>query len=161
MSIAILTSNETGANSLTDINANFATLNTEATATTKGLVPTPPNDTTKVLRGDATWASGTTSVVSSSTTTLSLTTLAGQRVVVMAKGTSQPGSAASFSDTILLKYNGVTKDTVTIAGDTDATVPYYGFSLMYTEVPGAGTHDITVTCGSSVSDVVIIAQIIG
>lgn len=34
-----------------DVSANMP----EATATANGLVPTPPNDTTKFLRGDATW----------------------------------------------------------------------------------------------------------
>jgi hypothetical protein len=81
-------------------------------------------------------------------TTHSLVTVANQRVIVWAKGGTTAGLGA-----ITLNYNGVQKDTVTV-GINDPTNQRSGFSLMYTETPGAGTHNITV--GGSVADVVII-----
>lgn len=148
---------------MADINANFSALNASATATTSGLVPTPPNDTTKFLRGDATWATGGSNVtiVTAAATTLSLTTTAGQKVIVWAKG-NLTGMAYASDFTVSLKYNGVTKDTVDIKGvyiNGSACVP---FSTMYTETPGAATQNITVTTSAaSLANVVIIAQIIG
>ncbi len=84
--------------------------------------------------------------------THSLTTVAGEKVIVWAKG-SYTGSASS--DSINLKYNAVTKDTVTVDA-VDSGNEVNSFALMYTETPGAGTHDITVTSSTySLSNVVI------
>jgi hypothetical protein len=78
---------------------------------------------------------------------LSITTLAGQRVVCFAKGVYDPGGTAGYTDIVLLQYNGVTKDSNAIAGTGSAGTVKANqpFALMYTETPGAGTHDITVT----------------
>jgi hypothetical protein len=89
--------------------------------------------------------------------THSLVTTSGQVVVVWAKG-SHTGS--SGLQTIYLKYNGVTKDSV--QSRQERSWQYNPFSLMYTETPGAGTNDVTVTTPfSTIEDVVIIIQIIG
>lgn len=71
----------------------------------------------------------------------SLTTVAGEKVFVMAKGTIK-SVGGSGNGSVVLYYNGVQKDanTTAIAGG-----PYVGFCLAYTETPGAATHDITVT----------------
>lgn len=79
--------------------------------------------------------------------THSLVTVADQKVMVWAKGTDDSGGG-----TIELKYNGVTKDTVVIGNHAYS----HGFALMYTETPGAGTQDITVTTTSgSITNAVI------
>jgi hypothetical protein len=72
-------------------------------------------------------------------TTESLTTTATQRVVVWVKGDAIPGTT---SRTVTVAYNSVTKATwVTSAAAATTRFP---FALMYTEVPGAGTANITV-----------------
>lgn len=93
--------------------------------------------------------------------THSLTTTAGQKVVVWAKGNSTASDANTR--TLELKYNGVTKDTVTITPNQFSSQDGWvlPFALMYTETPGAATQDITVTTSNgSVGNVVIIVQII-
>lgn len=83
--------------------------------------------------------------------THSLTTVANQRVIVWAKGDETDDGAGG---TVVLSYNGVQKDVVGIKVGSTQKNP---FALMYTEIPGAGTHDITVTeTGSTtLSNVVI------
>lgn len=96
-------------------------------------------------------------VITNASDTYSLTTIANEQVIVFAKGYNVGDN--NTAHTVSLKYNGVTKDSVscryTDALDTDA------FSLMYTETPGAATHDITVDTtrtanGASVASVVMI-----
>lgn len=77
---------------------------------------------------------------------MSVTTVAGQRLVVMACGYANGAPGA-----ITLAYNGVAK-CVTQSND-------YGngdqpFALMYSEVPGAGTQNIT--CGGTVQKIIVI-----
>lgn len=143
---------------LTDITTN------NVSATKHGFAPKFPNNTTTFLRGDGAYATPPTAsvtIVSATTTTLSLTTTAGQKVIVWAKG-DITGSGSSSSPTISLKYNGVTKDTVIVDqsdnGVTGWTVP---FSLMYTEEPGAATQNVTVTTSAdTLNRVMIIAQVV-
>jgi len=84
--------------------------------------------------------------------THSLTTIAGEKVIVWAKGWDD---RANTLGTINLKYNGVTKDTISAGGNGNSDT-YVPFSLMYTETPGAATANITVTDGVSLQNVVII-----
>lgn len=71
-------------------------------------------------------------------TTHSLTTVAGQKVTVIASGWHQ---SAGTDSTLNLKYNGVTKASATFKlGNTQRC----GFCLQYQEVPGAATQNITV-----------------
>jgi len=93
-------------------------------------------------------------------TTHSLTTIAGQKVIVLVKGTVIHATAEGYSDAVTLKYNNITKDTVEFAGDPEgASQDKGGFSLMYTETPGATTQNITVeTTASSIANVVIIVM---
>ncbi len=90
-------------------------------------------------------------IATAATTTLSLTTIASQRVIVWAKGYL---NTSGTSTSVTLAYNGVTKDTVTmgIATVTNWRIP---FALMYTETPGAGTHDIVVSGGTDVQIIVL------
>lgn len=170
MSIATLTSNETGANSLIDINANFADLDTTkadlASPTFTG-TPTLPTGTTGVTQslGDNSTKLATTAFVIANSgpitletttgVTHSLVTTAVQRVIVWAKGTvSNNGSTAG----IALKYGGTQKDVIV----TINTAVDQSFSLMYTETPGAATANITVeTSYGSLTNVVIIVMKIG
>ena len=97
---------------------------------------------------------GLVSIFVSTTGTLSITTVAGQKVIVIAKGNDTLGN--NGSSTILLKYNGVTKDTCSLIIHSGAYADgTFSYSLMYTETPGAGTHDITVTGQASGSNCVI------
>lgn len=92
------------------------------------------------------------SVIETTSLPYSLTTIAGQRVVVFAKGgtgTFPTGSETDFT----LSYNGVVKDTVKLraAGASERV----GFSLMYTEIPGAATADITISGGTDLKLIVV------
>ena len=168
MSFAVLTSNENGANSLSDINANFALCAPLASPTFTG-TPSLPTGTTAVTQSanDNSTKLATTAYVDSAVPSIeiettagathSLTTVANQKVIVWAKGELHAVSAGAGSRTVLLKYNGVTKDTVVPYNENVTT--YRSFALMYTETPGAGTHDITVTVDSdSIANVVIIVM---
>lgn len=85
-------------------------------------------------------------------TTHSLVTVADQKVMVWAKGWIDDGTGTER--TVELKYNGVTKDTTVVQGSGSSTNP--AFALMYTETPGAGTQNITVTTtGGTLMNVVI------
>lgn len=96
-------------------------------------------------------------VVTGTGVTLSLTTVASQRVVVFAKGDVAITSSGTKNVDVLLNYNSVQKDIVRVYNENTTT--NRGFALMYTETPGAATHDITVTCASgTLANVVIIVQ---
>jgi hypothetical protein len=94
---------------------------------------------------------GLVSFETTSGTTHSLTTVASEKVLVIAKGKCTPGGGT----TINLQYNSVTKDSVTLSmpsgGDTD-------FCLMYTETPGAATQNIAIT-GSSGNEKIIVIKL--
>jgi len=82
-------------------------------------------------------------------TTHSLTTVADQKIIVWARGVQ---SNFAGSKTITLKYNGVTKDSIAYNSTAVGVV-----SLMYTDTPGAGTHDIVLaTDVGNISDGLII-----
>lgn len=88
-------------------------------------------------------------------TTHSLTTVAGQQVIVWAKGNVAYTSAGAQSGNVTLSYSGVQKD-VTIPYNENNTINKT-FSLMYTETPGAATEDITVAASfGTIANVVII-----
>lgn len=81
------------------------------------------------------------SVETSTSTTYSLTTVANQRVVVFAKFWLSGGAGETNAT---LAYNGVTKDTTDAMNSTASE----SNMLMYTEVPGAATANITLTAGA-------------
>ena len=99
-------------------------------------------------------------VETSTATTYSLTTTAGQTVIVWVKGDYINNTGTAPTGSIVLNYNSVQKDSLTIkASASTERVP---FALMYTETPGAATHDITVVGTSyTVANVVIIILKIG
>ena len=173
MAITTLNANDSGATSRTTINDNFTDLDTTkadlASPTFTGTVAAPALKITtgagasKVLTsdadGDATWEtpSGAITIETTTGTTHSLTTTAGQKVIVLAKGNLNQTGGTEI--TVTLKYNTVTKDTVSIQGSSSHKD---AFALMYTEIPGAATQNITVETGSeSIANVVIIVMKIG
>lgn len=130
-----------GAETIQDISDDIAAIIAAgappATATTTGLVYLPVIETTVGA-------------------THSLTTVANEKVVVWAKGVVVQANGGTPAD-VLLKYNGVTKDTTSVTAEAAGNSTQLAFTCMYTEVPGAGTHDITVTCsGYTLSQVSII-----
>lgn len=93
-------------------------------------------------------ANGNTDIIaaeSSYATTHSLTTVAGQRVVVIAS--VRPDGAAGLV-TVSLQYNGVTKHSTVVGSNSDGQM----VTLMYTEVPGAATANITLTTTAGTLD---------
>jgi hypothetical protein len=163
MAIAILTSNESGANSLIDINANFADLDTTkadlASPTFTG-VPVAPTatggtNTTQIATTAFVLAAGLPTVETTAGATHSLTTTAGQKVIVWAKSDL---STVGGTTTVTLKYDGVTKDTISF----DASGDTRSLTMMYTEIPGAATANIVLaTDVGSLSNTVIIVMKIG
>ncbi len=151
-------------NSRSDINDNFSALNTDKMETS-----VLDTDTTLAANSDSKVATQkaikayvdaniSLTVVSEQTTgaTHSLVTTAGQRVIVWAKGVLVSTSTVY---TVTLKYNGVTKDTITSGGTGAGSNLNSPFALMYTETHGAATQDVTVeTTGGSLSNVVILVQ---
>lgn len=85
-------------------------------------------------------------------TTHSLTTVAGQRVLVFAFGNLNDGGGAAR--TIALNYNGVAQHSVTITSGAAATNT--SFALCYKATHGAATQNVTVTTtGGTLQNVVI------
>jgi len=172
MSITTINSTDNGADSLVKINDNFTDLDTTkadlASPTFTG-TPSLPTGTTAVTQSqnDNSTKIATTAYVdlaaspitieTTTGTTHSLTTTANQRVIVWAKGRST--DSGSNTD-ILLNYNGVQKDIVSLGEDGSTSNVIFPFSLMYTETPGAATQNITIT-GGTVSEAVIIVMKIG
>ena len=93
------------------------------------------------------------SIYSASGTTLALTTTANQKVIVWAKGSI---TSDASDHTVLLNYNAVQKDIVNASATNTRQA---AFALQYTETPGAGTQNITVTSSQALSNVVIIALV--
>lgn len=102
----------------------------------------------------AAWLNDRITIETTTGVTHSLTTVADQKVLVFAKGNVYADGGSS-TVSITLKYNGVTKDTVATRSISSSNSD--AFMLMYTETPGAGTHDITVeNSAQSMENVVII-----
>lgn len=163
--ITTIGANDKPSDSRTDINNNFSNLNTDkleiTDANTDGTF-TANSDTEfptqKAVKTYVDNASRAVDVESTSGTTHSLTTTAGQEVWVVAKGNLADTNSTS---TIELKYNGVQKDLV-YAVNYDSTPAEVPFCLQYIETPGADTQDITVTTNNGiVENVVIVVQKIG
>lgn len=98
-------------------------------------------------------ANGNTDLVAietSDTGTLSLTTVANQRVVVLAFVVIDGGIEA----TTTLSYNAVAKDEKL---GQSASASEYTVPLMYTETPGAATANITVSSTDTILESRIIA----
>lgn len=157
---------------MTDINANFALAAPLASPTFTG-TPTLPTGTIAVTQspGDNSTKVATTAFVTAAaapltietgtSATQSLTTTASQKVIVWAKG-NVDSSFVNGNPTVLLKYNNVTKDTVEVSTPAgNAATGKIPFALMYTETPGATTHDITVTSGNTLANISIIVMKIG
>lgn len=92
------------------------------------------------------------SIESTSGTTHSLTTVAGQKVTVFAFFQwTGIGSGATLS----LAYNAVTKHSMSVTGDNT-----WGHSgcLSYSEVPGAATANITVSAPSGANCQIIVIK---
>jgi len=132
----------------------------DADTTTKGLVEEATQ--TELIAGTAVGNTGAKlfvpvnmfpTIETSSGTTHSLTTLAGQKVIVWVKGYHLGNGNGSAS--VYLKYNSTTKDTVDFGNYNTNSFP---FSLMYTETPGAGTQNITVESTAGLSSVVIVVM---
>lgn len=104
-----------------------------ASATVKGLVPTPPNNTTTFLRGDATWA----------TVSGGITNSAGNNVVTKSNGTNLV--ASTITD------NGTTVNITASAADVDGTL----------NADGAATLNANVDLGDSSTDVIQIDGYVG
>jgi hypothetical protein len=165
MAITTLNTTDSGATSRTTINDNFTDVTSSlalkanlASPTFTGTVTLPVGltGTLKATAGVVSIDSTLTpfSIETTTGVTHSLTTTAGQKVVVWAKGW---GFGMAGTRNVTINYNAVQKDIVAIEGSDD--VP---FALMYTETPGAGTQDITVSAsGGSISNVVIIIMKIG
>lgn len=139
-----------------DLSTSDITTN-DVTTSKHGFVPKAPNDTTKFLRGDGSWQvpAGTSLIIETTVgTTHSLTTIAGQKVMVWVTGVLRCVSAGTSTRLVSVKYNSVTKNSATIYNENVTT--YRPFSLMYTETPGAATQNITVTTDAdTLADVVI------
>jgi hypothetical protein len=164
--ITTIASGDNISNSRTDINTNFANLNSDKIETS--VIDT---DTALTANSDAKLPSqkavkayvdanitAPISVETTTGTTYSITTTGSQRVVVLAKGSVQQTLNGNSTTSVLLNYDGVQKDTVSTSGDTDGATGFDAFSLMYTEIPTAGTRNITlsITNGGSIVDAVII-----
>jgi hypothetical protein len=104
---------------------------------------------------------GLVQVFTATGTTLSLTTTAGQKVIVWAKGHVQPSGTGGGAYDVNLKYDGVVKDKITVDAASSTAARFETFALQYTETPGAGTANITVDGGENRANVVITVLVIG
>jgi hypothetical protein len=170
MAIETFNLNDSGSTIKDNLNANFSDLDTtKADLASPAFTgnPTAPTQTagdnsTKLATTayvDTNAGLGLFNIYTATGTTLSLTTTAGQKVIVWAIGDFHPGTGASES-TLSLKYNDVAKHEITVR-EADS-LRRHGFALQYTETPGAATADITVTASQgSLAAVVITALVIG
>jgi len=178
MAITTLNQNDNGSTSRTVINDNFSdvtsglALKANLDSPTFTGTPTLPTGTiaTTQSAGDNSTKVATTAFVSSASvptiettagTTHSLTTTANQKVIVWATGLTSIPTGSPGQITVDLKYDGTLKKSTTprIVDTTGGTrIPFF---LMYTETPGAGTKNVTVTASETFFDVTIIVMKIG
>jgi hypothetical protein len=147
-------------NSRSDLNTNFANLNSDKIETSFLDTDTAltANSDSKVATQKAVKAyvdaqqSFSISTETTTGTTHSLTTNGNQRVFVIVKGnTLDDGTGGN----VTLSYNSVQKDIIAVKG---ANTQGQGFCLQYTETPASATQNITVasTGGVTIANVVII-----
>jgi hypothetical protein len=88
------------------------------------------------------------------TDTLSVTTVAGQRLIVLANFNLTGGAGACTCD---LKYGGVTKKTINAMNNATQT----GSFMEYTEIPGAGTANIQIvpSAGSVTNATILVIKL--
>lgn len=159
--ITTLNSGDSGPVSRGVINTNLANLNSDKIETsvisTDGTLASNSDAKLPSEKAVKTYVDANTfSVETTAGTTHALTTVASQQVLVTAKGVVVATNAVN---TVTLKYNGVTKDTVTVGGTGAGASLNSAFALMYTETPGAATQNVTVeTSGGTLSNVVIVVQ---
>ncbi len=166
--ITTINSGDLITNSRAVINTNFSNLNTDKIETS-----VLDTDTTLSANSDSRIATQkavkayvdaggvpTFNVYTVTGTTLSITTTASQKVIVWAKGDAYTGSGSSAGNAYL-NYNAVQKDIAAFSNVSSTNSD--SFAMMYTETPGAATHDITVTSdgNAGLRNVVIIAIILG
>jgi hypothetical protein len=84
--------------------------------------------------------------------TFNITTNAGQRIAVWAKGVNTLGG----TQTVNLEQDNVIMDTE--SSYNDAGFPGDPFTLMYTSVPGAGNHTIIIVGTSGINNPVIMVM---
>lgn len=158
--ITTLNSGDSGPVSRGVINTNLQNLNTDKIETsvisTDGTLASNSDAKLPSEKAVKTYVDNNfPTIETTSGATHSLTTVAGQVVVVWAKADISESSASA---TITLKYNGVTKDTA-VYTDNDAGAKVTPMALMYTETPGAATQNITLeTSTGSLSNVKIIVM---
>ncbi len=149
--IVSISANETDkitvANLVKDSVLSTSDITTNDVSTTKhGFVPKAPNDTSKFLRGDGTWATGSSATITISTSqTPSVATTAGQKLTITSKGYITIPSGASPSEvTVNMKIDGSTVDTVSASMNTnDGNAQKAPICLQYYAIPGAVTNNIT------------------
>ena len=95
------------------------------------------------LAGTPNTSAGLISYESGTSVPYALTTIALQRVLVIVRG-SINFNAGTTQTTLQLQYNGVTKDTCNIGTMSTGGNAVLPFVMMYTEVPGAATQNITI-----------------
>jgi len=85
--------------------------------------------------------------------THSLTTVAGQRVLVIATG--RVDNVDNATATINLQYGGVTQESMTVASAGAGADQRHAFALQCVLAPGAATANIGVTADKTLADVAI------
>lgn len=143
--ITTLNSGDTGPVSRGVINTNFTNLNTDKieTSVLDTDIALAADSDSKVATQKAVKAyvdNNTPSIETTTGVTHSLTTVAGQTVLVYAKGNVATGGGSNR--TVTLAYNGVSKDTVEVLANSSAKEAFF---VSYSEIPGAGTQNVTVT----------------
>lgn len=144
-----------------DLTADRTIAISAATATTAGAVPTPPNDATKFLRGDATWAvpagggtvtsvTGTSPIVSSggATPAISISTMTDGQIIV-GKTSSNPQIVTPTGDVTITNAGvtaiGASKVLNSMINSVDASK--FTGTMNAANMPNAGVHtgDATTT----------------
>jgi hypothetical protein len=98
----------------------------------------------------------TISVSSANGVALPLTTSAGDKVVVWAKGLITGTTNVS---SVALMYNGVIKDVISLSQSADFNTNPLTFSLMYSEVPGAQSASIMTSVVSNIGGTTILSNV--
>ena len=158
--ITTIQSSDLITNSRADLNNNFTALNSDKMETS-----VLDTDTTLAADSDAkipsqkavkAYVDAFIGVVTVDTVleslTYSLTTTANQRVIVWFAGKT---TTYSNNGDVYLKYNGVTKQHLQVPPG------YTPVSLQYSEIPGAGTHNITVEGDIGTTDASLIIMKLG
>lgn len=142
----------TGDQTISDATVTFTDITTNNVSTSKhGFVPKAPNDTTKFLRGDATWAALAAITFKIGATSYDVSTASGTQTIAHGLGVTPkfvrivaavPGAAGGMKQSITI-YNGTIQSSLSIYGGSNVTLAQDRTAFILGDTGNGGNTNFT------------------